>query len=446
MALETLLHSQQEAARLMGIDYREVEALQQPKIVMEGVVEVGGREVNIYRAHSGAHTNEAGITTIGKGGIRMAEYPTIEEAVSTVKELSVEMLGKLGLRNHTGRYHGAKGLFVVDAAAIDHAAKSHAARHFQHRMDAAGLSRYDRDVPAGDVGTNGLSDAYALEHRKRNPRDPYWQGVITGKTPEIGGLAFRPEATAWGAFVTQKTTMNAYGHDRAETTIQGFGNVGSYHAHFASTDPEQRTPVMAISDRDGTLATDDPRGIEITREMVQTIGDNPHFQGSKIHALAEEVAKNQPGLKIDVIEKPNAVLYAPADYFVPAAMGNVVGEHNVDQLGARLAIIQDANGPVKPKAHRRLVEKGIINMPDIVANGAGVDCSIKEHQANIEGHVLATEQVQKELTMTSEQVVRDVLTAAERLGTRDLGIAAAGVSIARIMRKPGLLRELVAAA
>jgi glutamate dehydrogenase (NAD(P)+) len=446
MALETLLINQRAAANLMGIDYAEVADIQKPDIVMDGIIEIDGVEVDVLRAHSGAHINDNGDHTIGKGGIRMAHYPSRHESIGTVSELSVEMLGKLGLRGHTDEYHGAKGLIVVDSATISHVAKNHAAREYQHQMDKAGISRYDRDVPAGDVGTNGLSNAYAMEHHAQNPNDTLWRGVITGKTPDIGGLEFRPAATGWGSFVTQKTTMNAYGHQRAETAVQGFGNVGAYHAHFASTDAEGRTPVVAISDRDGTLITHDPRGIEITREMVDKIGDNPKFQEPKIHALAEAVSKNQPGLKVEVLEDSNAVLEYPTDYFVPAAMGNVIGEHNVGNLGVRQAIIQAANGPVKPIAHQLLVKKGIINMPDIVANGAGVDCSIKEHHANIAGIALATAQVQQELTATSERVVRDVLNAAEHLGTRDLGVAAAGVSIARILRRPNLISALVSAA
>lgn len=449
MALETLLESQRQAAGAMEIDFNDIEELQRPRIVMESRVQMGNQQVDVYRSHSGPESTDNTIL-IGKGGIRMAHYGSPEEAKAVVSELSVEMLSKLAIRGYANgnneSYIGAKGLIVIDANTINAAAKNHLAGGFHGRMQDAGLTGYKKDIPAGDVGTNGLADTYALSHYNLNPDDPYWQASITGKSVEFGGLEFRSAATGWGGFVSQRTIMNAKGHDRAETTIQGFGNVGAWHAHFASTDIEQRTPVMAVSDRDGTLVTNDPAGIEITREMVDQIGDNPTFVGNKIHALQAMVEKNQPGLAT-AIESRDKILYIPTDFFIPAAMGNVITAENVEHLGVRVGIGEDANGPTKPEAHRRLVEKGILVIPDIVANGAGVDCSIKERDANVANLVPPMEQIQKELTESSERVIGELLNTANVLRTKDMRVAAAGLSMAYLLNpsRPGILSELIAA-
>jgi glutamate dehydrogenase (NAD(P)+) len=454
MALQTLLASQREAAPGLGIDIKEIDAIQEPRIVMEGQIdltEFGGPVVDAYRAHSGRPTEATGgdfAGLVGKGGIRMAHYPSREAAVATVKELSVEMLSKLALRGRTNEYMGAKGLIVVDSLSIDHAAKVSAARQYEGLMEAANLAGYKKDVPAGDVGTNGLGDDYARAYRERNPNDPYWQASITGKSPEMGGHEFRTRATGWGGYVTQLALMNAKGYDKVSTTVQGFGNVAAWHSHFATTSNEQRIFLSSISDRDGVLHTDDPAGITITEQMVTEIGDNPYFTGPKIHALQEAVAKDQPGLKTEVIEDSSKILNIPTNFFVPAAMGNVITDQNVEDLGADLGIIEDANGPTSPAAHRYLTDiKKLIIAPDFVANGVGVDCSIEEIIANVTGLVPPVEQLQKELTRSSEQVVREMLVTANVLKTPDMRVGAAGLSMAYMLKgsQPGILRELIAA-
>lgn len=449
MALETLLESQRQAAEIMGIDFEEVQEMQRPRLVMEAQAQMGDREVPVFRSHSGPESTPD-TTLIGKGGIRMAHYHTIEEAKSVVSELSVEMLSKLALRGYSDgsdeSYIGAKGLIVIDANSINSAAKNHLARQFHTQMQRAGRTGYKTDIPAGDVGTNGLADTFALSHRELNPDDPYWQASITGKSVEFGGLEFRSAATGWGGYVSQRAIMNVKGIESAETTIQGFGNVGAWHAHFASNDLDKRMPLMAISDRDGTLVTNDPAGIEITREMVDQIGDNPAFIGDKIHTLQAMVEKNQPGLAT-AIESRDTILYLPTDFFIPAAMGNVITSENIEHLGVRVGIGEDANGPTKPEAHQRLVEKGILVIPDIVANGAGVDCSIKERNANVANIVPPVEQIQKELTESSERVIEELLNTANALRTKDMRVAAAGLSMAYLLKRshPGILSELIAA-
>ncbi|MGH7195698.1 MAG: Glu/Leu/Phe/Val dehydrogenase dimerization domain-containing protein [Candidatus Saccharimonadales bacterium] len=449
MALETLIDSQSAAAEIMDIDYAEMKECQEPELVMVGSVAARGQEsVAAYRAHSGDSFRP---DLIAKGGIRMfSAYRSDAEARATVKELAVEMYSKLALRGHSDGYKGGKGLIVADSR-LPFDTRVKIIQDYEHLMEDAGLAGPYRYVPAGDIGTNGLADAYALEYHKSNPSDPLWRAIITGKYPENGGLEFRSAATGWGTFITQSVIMAAKGHNKnIETAIQGFGNVGGWHAYFASSDPSQKIRINAISDSDGTLFTSSPNGLKITREMVEQIADNPKFTGQKIHALQAALGQTQPGLETKILAASD-ILTCPTDYFVPAAMGNVINHQNVGKLGARYGIIEAANGPTTKSAHHYLVKHGqILVVPDIVANGAGVDCSIKERDANLDialngGFAPSTEVVQKQLAETSKKIVNEVLTAANNLQTQDLRIAAAAIAMGHVLSDshPGLLGKLL---
>jgi glutamate dehydrogenase/leucine dehydrogenase len=437
MALETLIASQRAAAELTGYDIAPPDT----ELHELGMVTIGDDAYPAYRAHTGPSDR------IAKGGIRMADYPTLEGAKGTARELSTEMLSKLGLRGYADTYKGGKGLIVVDARTLSHEDKVSAAQQFEGLMEEVGLAGYNIDVPAGDVGTNGLAGEYALERKRRHPDDELWKASITGKPPELGGLEFRTAATGWGVYAAHQCLMDTHDLTHATVAVQGFGNVGAWYAHFANEDPRGRIVISAISEYDGTLSTDDPGGLRITREMVERIGDNPRFseqfQQSKLVEVARMLEHNQPGISLRLSNDPHEILTRPADYFVPAAMGNVINAHNVQSLGARRGIIEAANGPTMPAAHKYLVEADIDVIPDIVANGAGVDCSIKEREANIDGSEPSTSQVQADLTRATEKLMREVQTVAERLGTPDLRIAAAALSGAHVENDSTQIRELV---
>jgi glutamate dehydrogenase/leucine dehydrogenase len=129
-------------------------------------------------------------------------------------------------------------------------------------------------------------------------------------------------------------------------------------------------------------------------------------------------------------------------------MGNAITENNMEQLGAKVGIIEAANGPTTPAAHKYLtLVRKLIIAPDIMANGVGVDCSIEEINANVSGIVPDMDKLKKELTNSSERVVKEVLATANQLQTHDLRVAAAGLSMAYLLQpsQPNILRELVSA-
>ena len=430
MALETLEASQSTAAHLMGIDMEAVRAASQPTLHRLGMISVGGRELPAYRAHCGNDELPA------KGGIRIADYsPGVAEL--TVTELAAEMNAKLHGLGING-WRGGKGIIAGNAREMDIDQRASALEQFAGLMTRAGLADHRRDVPAGDIGTNGLADYYAQAVRK-NSDNPYWQATITGKSVKLGGLKTRPAATGIGVYTTHVAMMDHLGQESATTTLQGFGNVAAHYAERATR--EGRVKITAISDADGTLSTTSADGLRITPKMVATIGDNPRFQGGKMSALAEMIKEEQPSADLWHIRDSAAILSKPTEYFVPAAFGNVITGDTVGNLGATVGVIEAANGPTDPEAHQYLTRKGILIAPDVLANSAGVNCSIKEVEANvaaIEGTGSKPEEamVERALIESTDDAVRRVLEAAKKLDINDLRVAAAAVSISSLLNMP----------
>ncbi len=426
MSADSLQASQQRAAELLGVNYWKFLELQQPSITRLGTIKLsGGRAFGAYRAHSGA------ANLIGKGGIRFAAYDP-EVGRETIDELSREMSAKLALRGYNDRFRGAKGLVLVDARSLSHEDKIAVMRQFTQLMDKAGFADWQRDIPAGDIGTNGLIDVYADEYAKLHPDDVHKRAVITGKSPAAGGLDFRVAATGWGVYTAHTALLEQRGIGHATVSVQGFGTVGSWYTYFASQDIKKTVAIRALSDGDGMLSTDHPAGLIITKRMVDEIGSNLDFTGGKMHELAKWIGQNQPELKghLQISDNPDDILSQPVDYFVPAAFGNVIKESNVHLLGATRGIVEAANGPTTAAAHKLLIERGFDVLPDIVANGAGVSCSIMEYDANVavaEGRPArtTTAHIKAALAEDSRRLVDELFAVCDRYEVTDLREAAA---------------------
>lgn len=436
MALETLHEAQLEASQVLGFDMTEVDRASETTIHYLGEINIDDQSFPAYRAHSGDPDK------IAKGGIRIAEY-SHDEAMQVLKELAKEMLSKLQLTNHHNRFRGGKGLILADAKKLTQEQRISALQQYADLMELRGFADHLVDVPAGDVGTNGFADYYAERHKQNNPDDPYALAVITGKSPKNGGLEFRTAATGWGGYVSHRAVMDDRGEVQVTAALQGFGNVGAWYAHFATEDPAQRIKINAIGEYDGVIMTDHADGLPITREMVDEIGDNPAFRGSKIEALAAAIRKERPDILLKISDNPDDIITRSADYFIPAALGNVLNG-NVHLLGATRGVIELANGPTTLEAAKWLEKAGLIVYPDIGANVRGVDCSIDEWYANIESannpnFVPPTWDEEKtRLAATSIRVANAGLELARR---KNLSIRAAlgGIAAATLIGKPELI-------
>ncbi len=451
MALETLeraMGTAQDLLNLGPVDLETLQTMQRQEVHFLGnVVLADGVEHPAFRVYTGPDD------LVGKGGIRFEKCgdpnaPDRDATRHRAEELSAEMLSKVALRDliapverpdgsMANGYRGAKGVVDIDPYKLDAQQKIEVAEQYEGLMEAARLAGHDKDIPAGDVGTNGLADVYANRFAANNPDNPYRWAVITGKSPENHGLGSRAGATARGGISSLHAVMANRGETKASVAIMGFGNVGGWFANYAHSDPEQRVKVMAIGEREATIWTTNPAGLPITDAMVRRIADNPNWRGDKMMALMAMILNENPGYDVrisfnDEMEpNPVDIREFDVDYFVPAALGDVITMDNVHRLGARKGVLELANGPTTADAHDYLVGQGLDVIPDILANGGGVDGSIIEHRANIDladGRITELpkdSEVEALLAKTSEELTRRVLDTAAEFKTRDLRVAAA---------------------
>ncbi len=283
-----------------------------------------------------------------KGGIRYHPGVTLDE----VTALAFWMTWKCAVVDLP--FGGGKGGVTCDPTTLSMNEIERITRRYAAELvEVVGP---DKDVPAPDVNTTPqimawFMDTYSMHVRQNQP------GVVTGKPLEIGGSRGRVEATGRGVTICALDQMSEIGlhPENATVAIQGFGNVGKYAAKLFE---ERGCRVVGISDVTGAYYN--PDGIYVSGAMthVSQFGTLEGFKG---------------GDKITNAE----LLASPCDVLVPAALEKVFTAETAAKVRAKL-IVEGANGPTTPEADRIFKEKGIIVIPDIMANAGGVTVSYFE--------------------------------------------------------------------
>jgi glutamate dehydrogenase (NAD(P)+) len=232
----------------------------------------------------------------------------------------------------------------------------------------------DRDIPAPDMGTGPREMAWLMDEYSK-AKGMTVNAVVTGKPLVLGGSLGRTEATGRGVMVSalaamEKLKINPY---KATCAVQGFGNVGS---HAASLLHERGVSVLAISDISGAYFND--KGIDIEDAIRYRDANKGTLEGYQ-HA---EKSSNED------------LLAAKVDVLVPAAKEDVITMGNVAGINARL-IVEGANGPTAANADHIINEKGIMVVPDILANAGGVTVSYFEWVQNRLGYKWTLERVNR---------------------------------------------------
>jgi glutamate dehydrogenase (NAD(P)+) len=267
----------------------------------------------------------------------------------------------------------------------------------------------DSDVPAPDVNTNERMMAWIMDTYSMHKRHTV-TAVVTGKPVQMGGSLGRREATGRGCMIVTREALQQLKLPLQGTrvVVQGFGNVGSISAqHLAA----QGMRVLAVSDKDGGIYN--PRGLDI--EAVQR-----HVKQHKVlrsYPEAEHIA-NEELLTLDT------------DVLVPAALENVITEHNAAKIRARV-ICEGANGPTTADADPILQDAGILVIPDILANAGGVTVSYFEWVQDRGGYFWDEETVNSRLERILVSSYREVAAMAARAKV-SMRIAAYMVAIDRV--------------
>lgn len=315
-----------------------------------------------------------------KGGVRF--HPDVD--LAEVRELALLMSVKTAVVDVP--FGGAKGGVTVDPSDLSDTETEAVARRFIAELSPVVGPK--TDIPAPDMGTDGQTMAWMADAYGR--RNGFTPAVVTGKPMSVGGSHGRTEATGSGVATVTAALFDDLGRDLGGSTvaIQGFGNVGR---HLAADLHDRGATIVAISDVN--VGLHDPDGIDIPAacRYIDRIGDLEDF----------------PADHTD----PSAPLFADVDVVVPAAIGGVIDESNVDQVRAHV-VVEAANGPVTDTADRTLEDAGVLVVPDVLANAGGVVVSYFEWTQNVQGLRWDATEVDARLRSRMEAATRQVSRAA----------------------------------
>jgi len=310
-----------------------------------------------------------------KGGIRF--HPdTVREEVQALATLMSIKCAVAGLP-----YGGAKGGIIVDPKQLSKEELERLSRAFASRI--ARVIGVDVDVPAPDVNTTPQIMAWMIDEYQKviGHKSP---GTFTGKPIAIGGSLGRTEATGRGGlFVLQALLKKINVGANSTIAIQGFGNVGYYFAKLAAEDGFK---IVAVSDSKGGVYVSQGLSVEATMNCKKEKG---MVAGCYCRGSVCDLKYGRPVSNKELLE-------LPVDILVPAALENVINDQNMKKIKAKI-ILELANGPITEEAYQYLTKKGVIIIPDVLANSGGVTVSYLEWVQNKAGYYWSEDEVNKKL-------------------------------------------------
>jgi glutamate dehydrogenase (NAD(P)+) len=336
-----------------------------------------------------------------KGGIRYHAGITQDE----VKALAMWMTWKCALMALP--FGGAKGGVVVDPKALSLGEKERLTRRYT--TEIINEIGPEKDIPAPDVGTDSQVMAWIFDTYSMNVGHSVL-GVVTGKPLSLGGSVGRDEATARGALYCIRTALQKEGKRFPDTriAIQGFGNVGRNLARLLA---EEGARVVAISDSKGGVVN--PYGIDVTAAAAYKAAND------RLGGLpgAEEIT-NEELIELD------------CDVLVPCALEQVIHAENAPRIRARM-ICEGANGPTTPGADEILEERGILVLPDVLANAGGVVVSYFEWVQGLQEYFWKEYEVNAKLNDIVVRAFEETWSTRERFST-SMRVAAYGLAVQRV--------------
>ena len=372
--LESMMERFNIAAEKLGLSDEVYNVLKNPakQVIVSLPITMDSGKIQVFEGIRVIHSNILGPA---KGGIRFAPDVHLDE----VRALAAWMTWKCAVVDIP--YGGAKGGVRCNPREMSKGEIERLVRAYTMAMiDVFGP---DKDIPAPDMGTGPremawLMDEYSKAHGMTIP------AVVTGKPLVLGGSLGRTEATGRGVMVSalaamQKLKINPF---TATCAVQGFGNVGSWAARLLE---ERGLKVVAISDHTGAYYN--VKGINIVEAIAYRDGNNGTLEGFAGG---------------DKMENAGDLLTLKIDVLVPAAVEDVITTANADQIQAKL-IVEGANGPTSAKADAILNEKGIMAVPDILANAGGVTVSYFEWVQNRLGYKWTADRVNRR----SDRIMKD---------------------------------------
>lgn len=399
--LEMARQQLQVAAKYLDLDEGLVEVLAKPKrsVVVNFPVVMDSGEVQVFEGYRVQHNQSRGPT---KGGLRYHYDVDLEETTA----LAMWMTWKCAVVNIP--YGGAKGGVRVNTKTLSLRELEKLTRRFVTEINMIIGER--SDIPAPDIGTNPkvmgwIMDTYSMAAGYTVP------GVVTGKPLELGGSEGRVEATGRGVIVSavEACHTNNMSFEGAKVVVQGFGNVGSVAARLAEN---QGAKVIAVSDTSGAIFN--PNGLPINDLYRKYSGVEGGIQNYKD---CEKISNKE-------------LLELECDILIPAAIQAQITEENADAIKARI-VVEGANGPTTLGADQILSDKGILVVPDILANAGGVVTSYFEWVQDLQNFFWEEEQVNDRLARIMRNAYGEVAHMMRQHKT-DMRTAAMIIGVKRV--------------
>ncbi len=331
-----------------------------------------------------------------KGGIRFHQNVNLDET----RALASLMTWKTALVDIP--FGGAKGGVAVDASKLSARRKEQIIRRWTRSL--VEMLGQNRDIPAPDLGTDAQTMAWFLDEYQR--LEGFQPACVTGKPIELFGAPGREEATGRGVAGVTRAVLEHDGRaiKGVRVALQGFGNVGRYAALTCS---ELGMKVVAVADVTGGISN--PGGLDV-RELLSLPDLSHATEGDRIGSA-------------DVLE-------VDCDVLIPAALGGVITDANVDRVRSEY-VVEAANHPVTSTADLSLRKRGVTIVPDILANSGGVLGSYFEWTQNIQEFRWPLERFREELDARMSVALNITVETADQLQV-DLRTAAFVVSVKRV--------------
>jgi glutamate dehydrogenase (NAD(P)+) len=388
------------AARILNLEPGIWKILTHPKrqIIVSCPVQMDNGEIEVFTGYRVQYNITLGPA---KGGIRYHPRVSLDE----VTALAAWMTWKCAVAHIP--FGGGKGGIICDPTKMSRRElEALTRRYVAEIIDAIGP---EKDVPAPDVNTNEQVMAWVMDTYSMHVGHTA-TAVVTGKPIEMGGSLGRREATGRGVMIVTRESARHLGFDinGATVAVQGFGNVGSVSAELLA---QIGARVVAISDWKGGVHNEHGLDLVELADHVKRLKTVAGFTGG-------EPLTNEQLFKLDV------------DVLIPAALENQITMNNAADIRAKV-VVEGANGPTEPEAHRYLHTHGVFVVPDILANSSGVTASYFEWVQDRYGYFWTEKEVNERLEAKMCEAFRAVLQTSLKYKV-DMRTAAYIVAIERV--------------
>jgi glutamate dehydrogenase (NAD(P)+) len=373
-ALDTALGQLRRAVEQLSLSENEWQTLSTPRRILEVAVPLrrDNGNVEMYKGFRVQYSTTRGPS---KGGVRFHPDIDMDETVA----LAMLMTWKCALTNLP--YGGAKGGIAVDPATLSTAENERLTRRYTSEI--LPIIGPERDIPAPDVGTDERNMAWMMDTYSVNAGYSV-PGVVTGKPIVLGGSLGRTSATGDGVAISTREALLVRGINPigATVAIQGFGKVGYWTAVGLEA---MGLKIVAVSDVHGGVT-----GFNSVAELWSHFTEHGNLDAPGVDRLTNE-----------------ELLALEVDVLIPAALADAITAHTAPSIKAKI-VVEGANAPTTPEGDQILNDKGILVVPDILANAGGVIVSYFEWVQDKQNYFWDAAEVRTNLDSLMMKAIREV--------------------------------------